>query len=248
MITDVFGVRTFVRPAGSRPQDSWQHWNLFNLHNPAAGAATGAQLHSPLLLLGALGDRQEGGPLEAVTLTRDEMANLVFAIEETIPGEIGNGVGGAEAARALENHLRASAPTPEPEVQETEARIRYVAGTTVPEHWIPFLPVQISATSGDVRLQRGRMARTITNAPTPTVAPRGEILRHGLDRTPPEPYLIEEEEVTAAGAQVLRAFQRTRWYDGRVYVWLGRRKMSGRGEGESGLQFDQIEPAAQAEE
>ncbi len=240
MITDVFGVRTFVRPAGSRPEDSWQHWNLFNLHNPAVPAAAAAT-RSPLLLLATLGERQEGAVLEAVTLTRDEMANLVFAIEETIPGEIGNGVGGAEAARALEQHLRASAPASPEEIRETDARVRYVAGTTVPEHWIPFLPVQISATSGDVRLQRGRMARTIANAPTATVAPRGEILRHGLDHTPPEPYFIEEEEVPAAGARVFRAFQRTRWYDGRIFVWLARRKTLGRLKDESGLQFDQVE-------
>jgi hypothetical protein len=120
--------------------------------------------------------------------------------------------------------------------------VRYVAGTTVPENWIPFLPVQVSALAGDVRLQRGRMARIIPGAPTPTVAPRGDILREGLDRTPPEAYFIEEEEVPSGGAKVVRAFQRTRWYDGRIYVWLGRRKMHGRGEGESGLRFDQIEP------
>jgi hypothetical protein len=122
------------------------------------------------------------------------------------------------------------------------ARIRYVAGTTVPENWIPFLPVQVSAATGDIRLQRGRMARIIPGAPAPTVAPRGAILRHGLDETPQQPYFIEEEEVPSGGVKVVRAFQRTRWYDGRVYVWMGRRKTHGRGDGESGLRFDQVEP------
>lgn len=239
IVTDVFGVRTFVRTAGSRPSDSWQHWNMYDLRNPAAVPGD-----SPLLLLPALGDRQEGAPIEAVTLTRDEMANMVFAIEETIPGVIGSGVGGAEAARALESHFRASASAAGEPTPESGAAIRYVAGTTVPENWIPFLPVQVSASSGDIRLQRGRMARTIAGAPTPTVAPRGVILGEGLDRTPPEPYFIEEEEVPSAGTKVVRAFQRTRWYDGRVYVWLGRSKIFGRGEGDSGLRFDQIEPRA----
>ena len=236
MVTDVFGVRTFVRTAGSRPADAWQHWNVYNLQN-----ANGPSGTSSLLLLPALGDRQEGAPIEAITLTRDEMANMVFAIEETIPGAIGAGVGGAEAARALDRHLHAGAPRVDEHIEETGARIRYVAGTTVPEHWIPFLPVQLSANAGDIRLQRGRMPRTLPNAPTPTVAPRGDILRHGLDLTPPEPYYLEEEEVPSAGTKVVRAFQRTRWYDGRIYVWLGRRKICGRGEGESGLRFDQID-------
>lgn len=237
IVTDVFGVRTFVRPAGSRPADSWQHWNVYNLHS-ASGFAPG----SPLLLLHAVGDRQEGAPVETITLTRDEMANMVFAIEETIPGEIGTGVGGTEAFRALERHLLANAVPSHDGLQQTEARIRYVAGTTVPENWIPFLPVQVSATSGDIALQRGRMARILPGAPSPTVAPRGDMLRVGLDRTPPESYLIEEEEVPSGGTRLTRAFQRARWYDGRVCLWLGRQKTYGRGEGDSGLAFDRIEP------
>lgn len=237
LVTDVFGVRTFVQTAGSRPVDSWQHWNLINLHDPAS---TSADMR--MLLMPALGTHQQGVPIETVTFTRDEMANMVFAMEERIPGEIGNGAGGAETAAQVERFLRENAPSAEAEPTETGAPVRYVAGTTVPENWIPFLPVQVSAVTGDVRLQRGRMARIIPGAPTPTVAPRGDILREGLDRTPQEGYFIEEEEVPSGGAKVMRAFQRTRWYDGRVYVWLGRRKMHGRGEGESGLRFDQIEP------
>jgi len=34
--------------------------------------------------------------------------------------------------------------------------------------------------------------------------------------------------------------QRTRWRDGRAWVWLGVRKQTGRGEGSSGLSFDRI--------
>ena len=37
-----------------------------------------------------------------------------------------------------------------------------------------------------------------------------------------------------------RAFQFTRWVDGRPLLWLGRRKRAGRGEGSSGLRFDVI--------
>lgn len=37
-----------------------------------------------------------------------------------------------------------------------------------------------------------------------------------------------------------QSFQRTRWRDGRVWVWLGVRKKTGRGEMSSGLAFDRI--------
>jgi hypothetical protein len=51
---------------------------------------------------------------------------------------------------------------------------------------------------------------------------------------------VPEEEVPRAGAVVTRSFQRTRWHGGATCLWLGRRKENGRGEGSSGLRFDQI--------
>jgi hypothetical protein len=35
-------------------------------------------------------------------------------------------------------------------------------------------------------------------------------------------------------------FQRTRWYNGKIVSWYGRRKRTGRGEGSSGLRFDLV--------
>jgi hypothetical protein len=69
------------------------------------------------------------------------------------------------------------------------------------------------------------------------------ILRTGLDEADGrQAYFIHEEEVPRAGIIVTRTFQRARWFDRKVYTWLGRRKETGRGEGASGLVFDQIVP------
>ena len=38
----------------------------------------------------------------------------------------------------------------------------------------------------------------------------------------------EEEEVPRSGSRVTQSFQRTRWYGGEVFVWLGVRKQTGR--------------------
>ena len=54
-------------------------------------------------------------------------------------------------------------------------------------------------------------------------------------------YLIHEEEVPRAGVIVERSYQRTRWLNGKTYMWIGRRKEAGRGEGWSGLLFDRIQ-------
>jgi hypothetical protein len=66
------------------------------------------------------------------------------------------------------------------------------------------------------------------------------LLRDGLDGARWTAYFLHEEEVPRAGAMVSQAYQRTRWTDGQVVVWLGARKQTGRGEGSSGLSFDRI--------
>ena len=70
--------------------------------------------------------------------------------------------------------------------------------------------------------------------PGPARAIRGAILAG------PSPYHLNEEEVPRAGKSVTRAFERARWVDGRSCLWIGRRVRTGRGEGASGLAFDQI--------
>jgi hypothetical protein len=40
--------------------------------------------------------------------------------------------------------------------------------------------------------------------------------------------------------RVAELYQRTRWKNGKVFIWLGINKNTGRGEGHSGLAFDQI--------
>lgn len=52
------------------------------------------------------------------------------------------------------------------------------------------------------------------------------------------PYYVNEEEVPRAG--IMRSFRRTRWLNGRTFLWIGRYKEAGKGEGWSNLQFDQI--------
>jgi hypothetical protein len=86
------------------------------------------------------------------------------------------------------------------------------------------------------------MPRLTDAIPDSRVEPRGAVLRPGLDAVVKRPYFLNEEEVPRAGVVVTRAFQRARWFDGRVYTWLGRRKETGRSQAASGLEFDRIAP------
>jgi hypothetical protein len=124
------------------------------------------------------------------------------------------------------------------------ASIHYLAMTEVPENWIPFIPVHITNDNREIQLQRASMLRIIEgDAANPVkIKPQTSILREGLDSLPdPKSYFIHEQEVLRAGTRVEQSFQRTRWINGEVFVWLGMKKKPGRGEGTSGLAFDQIE-------
>jgi hypothetical protein len=111
---------------------------------------------------------------------------------------------------------------------------------SVPENWIPFIPVHVSGDNRETQLQRAALPRIFNGDPNPPdkVRPRTALLRGGLDETPKRAYYLHEEEVPRAGVLVSQAYQRARWRDGRVVVWPGARKQTGRGEGSSGLRFD----------
>ena len=151
-------------------------------------------------------------------MLRDEMANMVWGVERTVPSQAGRGVSGMEMARVT------TGPPPFVPVGTTAA-IRYVLGTTVPENWIPFIPVHLPGSDTEIRLQRARLP----GAPPP----KGVLL------TESQPvYFVNEEEVPRAGKLVTRGYQRARWLNGRTLTWIGRRVTTGRGEGSSGLAFD----------
>jgi len=243
-VTNVFGERTWVEAAGRGADDDWQRWAMFLTSvRGQSGEAADLTLHVPLAAQQVL----EGRPLAEVMLARDEMANMVWGIERTIALPSGETKPGREAAdqtlaffeRDLERRL---GHPPEPLPPAPGAKVRYKAMSSVPENWIPFIPVHVAGDNREVQLQRAAMPRVLTGdtAAAVPVRPRTPLLREGLDGTTPQKYLLHEEEVPRAGVRVTQAFQRLRAHDGRPVVWLGARKQTGRGEGSSGLSFDRV--------
>lgn len=246
-VTNVFGERTWINAAGSGVDDDWQRWAMFllNIKGQSSQAAD-----TSLLLLPVAAKVHEGPLLEEVMLVRDEIANMVWGVEKTIPLPSGTPKSGTEAARETrvffeqDVERRLGAP-PSPPLLAENAKIRYQLMNTVPENWVPFVPVHVDDIR-EIQLQRAAMPRILegdTNRPK-KVRPRTQLLREGLDLPAPQAYMIHEEEVSRAGIVVSQRFQRTRWHDGRVWVWLGVRKHTGRGEGSSGLAFDRVVDAS----
>jgi hypothetical protein len=216
LVDDTFGRHTFIRPAGRGLETAWQRWAMFHLTEKERRWSANNRFY----LVPAVGKVLESEPLERVNFMRDEMANMVWAVESIIPSQTGRGVSGYESVQTNET----TAPLT---TDDENVKIRYVLGTKVPKNWIPFIAVHAEGSVSEIRLQRARM---VGGEP-----PRGWLLREPLS-----PYFVEEEEVPRAGIYVERSWQRARWIGGRTFIWVGRRKTAGRGEGWSQLVFDQI--------
>lgn len=242
-VTNVFGETTWVEPAGSGPDEDWERWNMYSL-NVRGSEDVPADL--TLVILPTVQKVLEGKPIEEIFMLRDEIANMVWGVESVVPLASGKSKPGREAGYELKTKLQQilDSTNPEPVEIKYQANIRYQLVNSVPEQWIPLLPVHLDGNKREIQLQRAAMPRILENdSHIPRkIEPRTSLLRQGLDQDPMKSYFIHEEEIPKAGIKVHKSFQRTRWYDGKVYNWLGIRKQVGKGPGSSGLAFDQIIP------
>jgi hypothetical protein len=218
VVTDVFGQHILIRPAGRGAESQWQRWTMFHhtdLNNTEAGKQS-------FYLVPAVNKSLEGDPVEKVNFLRDEMANMVWAVEDIVPSQAGKGVSGDSMA------LKPEPATVPPPVTDDAPKIKYVLGTTVPDNWIPFIPVHIEGSDTEIRLQRAAMPGA--------KGALGTILKEKA-----APYYIDEEIILRSGVQVSITAQRVRWFNGKTCLWFGRKTKTGKGEGWSNLRFDQVE-------
>jgi hypothetical protein len=211
VVVDTFGQATLVRSTElARAGSGETPWRMFR----PSGAPPALLVVPPVVAHGL-----EGPMVEEVVLLRDETANMAWAVERRVTGPAGNVVDRYERWR----ERLASSPTP----VESEL-MSYRLATAVPDHWIPLVPRSVGLRS--IRLERGSvMAPDGTTFP-----PQGRLLE------PDRPLALFEEEVPRSGLAVTRAWQLARAPDGATFAWIGRRKRPGRGEGSSGLAFDQL--------
>ncbi len=225
VVRDTFGENVLIEPTDAAAATA--PWRMFRLTDTALAAGSGP---APALLLLApvVAGALDGDPVEELLLLRDEMANLGWAVERVVEG-----ADGRPRNRSTEYSSRLTAAPP-PELP-SPADLVYVLQTTVPEHWIPLVPVRDPAGSAAVVLQRGSLL-THDGEARPITA-QGVLLAPEVS-----PWYFHEEEVPRAGLRVRRVPSIARWLDGTPYAWLSRRVGAGGGEGSSGLQFDLAVP------
>lgn len=235
VVTDNFGVQTLIQPIQEKaPNENWGLFQLGNRDQPATSAR-----HSRLFVPPVTSDLQRSKPQEQIHFIRDEMANMVWAVEHIVPGLLGESRNGAEWAAVVADYLAqlGSELKPGP---ENKAIPRYQLASAVPEHWIPFVPVRVKGSNRQIQLQRASLPRIVEGAKPARVRPKTTLLSQGLGTAEKMPQLIHEEEIPRSGTIVKGVWKRARWIDGRTFVWYAYERSNGRGEGRSDLKYDQL--------
>jgi hypothetical protein len=219
-VFDTFGFRTTVGPAAAG------NWRMFELRTDQRMGAPSNEA-GLFFLPPALGASLESEPVEEVLLTRDEMANMAWAVEKQVEGSSGAPVNRLQALQEMRRRDEREREAADPGSTAPRAGpLAYRVMTEAPANWIPLVPVRISPNAGrEIGFERREF----------TAPPLGRLLE------PDRPLILNEEELPRAGVRLTRGYQYARWTDGSTHLWLARRKQTGRGEGSSGLRFDVVE-------
>lgn len=225
VVIDAFGKETVI-PAVTDVNPGNLEWKFFTLSNEQPGQPQ----DTSMLLPQTISTAQQGKALEEVNFIRDEMANMVWGIETVIPSPLGHGIQGREQ----------NSNTPPADEGD---KYFYVERTTTPLNWIPFLPLKNN--ENRLVLRRGKLLTDNGQI----IRPNTSLLRKGLDKNSnirkdangrSIVYDVEDNEIPREGVKVTKAYQRTRLSNGEVIVWLGMQKESGKREGRSSLNYDQL--------
>ncbi len=244
VVKDVFGQHTLVQHTSESPgiESNWESWDMYSQTEANVGEGIDPTDDS-LFLAPSTHDIMLSEPLEEIVFIRDEMANMVFAIEKKIWNNLGEGIDAAEAAGTLKQFLLDRSPETLPVTEDAE--LRYELGNTIPINWIPFIPVHVGpGNNRAIKLQRASMPLILSDYEQVPIRPRTEFLRSGINeddslQTDPK-YFIHDEIVPRAGIKLQKKLQRTRWFNGKTYLWLSHSKTIGHGQGNSNLQFDRV--------
>ena len=214
VVTTTYGERILIRPVAELEPSG--PFRLFEHTLPPPGQP-GDQPRDPMFVLfPAVEQGLTSSAIESVSYLRDELAEIVWAIERTALGPAGLPTD------------RSTSTSPPPAPPNTDAQVRdYLLRTDVEANWFPYLLADPITRPNPSTMTLTEMRPVDGSAPP---RPWGDLL---LDAP-----ALQQEEVTQAGVQAARIWRYTRWTDGSHYCWVGRSIRPGRGEGSSGLQYD----------
>lgn len=192
---------------------------------------------------------EESRPIEEVQFLRDEMANMVWGVETTLNNKCGGTMDGKTLSDSVlsevdETNL-AVAGSKEPITKDDEAEYSLLIQNRVPMNWIPFLPEQIPGSCREIAFRRATMPIFYNdgneNSVYKKVRPSTSLLAAKRDENKCViPLYINEEELASCGVKVVKTAQRTRWFLGKSFNWVGNREIISEYQANSGLMFDEL--------
>ncbi|MGL1934379.1 MAG: hypothetical protein OCD01_05145 [Fibrobacterales bacterium] len=230
LVKDTFGEYEYIE--NRVLADNHKEWDLFSLYNEAADTEIDG-----LVMFPAISKVHDSEPIEKVTFKRDEMANMVWAVEENIPDNMGGSMCGHQYAQRLAE--KDTGQTSNTQRTPITTELSYEFMSTVPYNWIPFVPTHSEGSNRDIVFRRGALPRVASDGADYTlepVAPRTHLMNPHGDLG----YALAEEEVLKGGITVVASFQRARWYNGKTINWYGYKKVPGRNLKPSGLKLDYL--------
>lgn len=218
-IIDSFGEVFTINPAiESAPAES-QEWGMFILE-----PIDDEQVEESCLFIPpTIGKREESQALEEVRFIRDENANMVFAVEQTIRNGIGKPVRGFEAQLEKYERMNKVDGTIPGEIEEqdqnSETNIsKYKLASPVPDNWIPYIYRRVN--SETIRLRRSNMLRNTSQ--DERITAMSNIIR-GNGNNDTGIKWLNEECISRSGINVVISIQRARMPNGKTSIWYGKK-------------------------
>lgn len=205
--TTTFGERVVVPSTATQREGAFR---IFAISTVDGGVLDG------LFLPPAAAATVDGHPVEEVLLLRDEVANLAWAVERTVPGRSGDPRSRADEPPVSSDGVAEDA---------TPGDLLYRLRTAVPPYWIPLVPIGVGYAR--VALRKGAFDDEAGNP----ILPAGTLLA-------PTPLTLPDEEVPREGVRLRRVPTLARRGDGSTARWISRRVNVGSGGGSSGLADD----------
>lgn len=215
-------------------------WSLFGTSNARTYQDLDFRCTTGLLFPASLLRVEESEPMEEVQFMRDEMANMVWGVEERIDDECGGSLDGSTmSGKVMDIIDDQKGDKVEP---DEAADFTYLIQNRVPVHWIPFIPEPESGPMGrEIHFRRARMPLYYKDQ-FRWVRPNTSILGIEREGKAVKPYYLNEEEILGYGTKVSLMAQRTRWIGGHSYLWRGYAKRMSGYQANSGLMFDETRP------
>ena len=258
-VTNTFGdtitienVRPESQTSNSVPYTS--RWSLFEIAKENAYSDKDFSTNPVLFYPPSLARTVESKPIETVQFLRDEMSNMLWGVEKVIDDGLGSALDGDSYAsniisivddvrdKAIEE-AKQKGIISNAQAEKSNAEYSFVLQNRVPLNWIPFVPQKYEVGTEnferEIRFRRATMPIYINNG-YQRIRPFTSLLAVKKEGQKIVPHYVNEEEILAVGTKISLNHQRTRWFDGKTFNWLGAKKEISQTMGNSGLQQDEL--------